>query len=40
MNKIEVTKILRENPFVQKQCGKFPLAVVATGLIIRRLLGI
>src|SRR5690625_2094155 len=40
MEKIEVTEILRKNLSVQKRGGKFPLADVATALIIGRLLGI
>ena len=40
MEKIEVTEILRKNLSVQKRGGKFPLADVATTLIIGRLLGI
>src|SRR5690625_6511452 len=40
MEKSEVTEILRKNLSVQKRGGKFPLADVATALIIGRLLGI
>src|SRR5690625_5893262 len=40
MKKIEVIEILRKNLSVQKRGGKFPLADVATALIIGRFLGI